>query len=51
MKTHKISQAALARRMGVDPARVSEWMNGRHDPSLESRLIMDEAIEQLAGGE
>ena len=47
MKVNGISQASLARMAGVDPARISEWMKGRHEPSIESRMILDEAMDQI----
>ena len=36
LKEKKISQAQFARMMGVDPTRVSEWINDKVSPRLET---------------
>src|SRR5262245_46379209 len=45
-----ISQAAVARRAGLDRRDVSRWLTGRITPELKSMLILDEAIEELVEG-
>ncbi len=42
-----ISQAALAREAGHAPSTVNRWLNGKKTPSLQSMLILDEALERL----
>lgn len=50
MAEHEISQAALARRAGYSATNVSRWLNGLVTPSLETMLILDEALAQLVRG-
>lgn len=42
-----ISQAELARRMGLFPTQLSRWFNGRVGMELESMLAMRDALERL----
>jgi transcriptional regulator with XRE-family HTH domain len=42
-----ISQGALARRAGFDPTCVSRWLTGQREPTLESKLLLEEAVDQL----
>jgi transcriptional regulator with XRE-family HTH domain len=51
MVLHGISQSRLAERAGFQPIRISEWFNRRVDPSLESMVTVDEALECLIRGE
>lgn len=47
MRTHGVSQAALARRSGFHEGHVSRWMNEHVTPSLETKLILDEALDLI----
>lgn len=47
MKTHGIIQADLARRSGLHEPHISRWLNGKTDPTLETKLILDEAVDAL----
>ena len=33
---HKITQSELARRLGVKPPQVSDWMTGKVEPGLDT---------------
>jgi hypothetical protein len=46
MVRHGVTQGQLAERSGYPAPRISEWLgvNRRHRPSLETRLILDEAL-------
>lgn len=51
MREHKITQTMLATRAGYpDPTTISKWLRGRVRPTLESRLIVDEALRELIEG-
>lgn len=45
MRQHRVSQADLARVSGFHPTHVSRWLSGRVAPSLESKLMLDEALD------
>lgn len=48
MARYQITQGALARRAGVEPIRVSNWVGTRSvKPLLENRLLLDEALLDL----
>lgn len=51
MAEHRISQAALARRSGFGKERISRWLSGKVEPSLESMVQLDEALSQLTEGD
>jgi transcriptional regulator with XRE-family HTH domain len=36
----KLTQAALAERLGVSPPTVSRWLRGRHEPTAESYIAL-----------
>jgi len=36
----KLTQAALAERLGVSPPTVSRWIQGRHEPTAESYIAL-----------
>lgn len=46
----RVRPAALARESGCDPRHVSRWLNGRVAPSLENKLLLDEALDRLEEG-
>lgn len=47
MDAHGITQAQLAARAGHDPSQVCRWFKGHRAPDLESKMILDEALDQL----
>jgi transcriptional regulator with XRE-family HTH domain len=36
----KLTQAGLAERLGVSPATVSRWIQGKHEPTAESYIAL-----------
>ncbi len=46
-----LSQSALAREMGLPRQNVSRWFTGEVEPSLESMLRIQDALERLVGRE
>lgn len=36
LKTHKLTQAALAAQLGVNPSLVNHWLSGLRKPSIKS---------------
>lgn len=36
----KLTQAGLAERLGISPATVSRWLQGRHEPTAESYVAL-----------
>lgn len=36
----KLTQAALAERLGVSPATVSRWIQGKHEPTAETYVAL-----------
>lgn len=52
MVRHGISQGALARASGFGPWAVSRWLGSRRVvPSMEVRMVLCEALEELIRGE
>lgn len=53
MRLHGISQAQIAARSGFLAVNVSYWLgkSARRVPSMESMVVLDEALEQLIKGE
>lgn len=47
MALNRVSQSKLADRAGFQPVRISEWFNGRVDPSVGSMAILDEALDDI----
>lgn len=47
MQAADITQAELARMAGYETGNVSRWINGRVEPSLQTMLVLDEAVERL----
>lgn len=47
MRSHGITQAAVARRAGVCPTQMSRWVHERVTPGLETRIRLDEAVTTL----
>lgn len=45
--TWGITQRELAVRSGYEETHVSRWLRRRVDPSLETMLRLDEALEEL----
>ena len=50
MVTHGITQADLSKRSGYHPTHICRWMGGKVVPSLETKLVLDEALDQLIRG-
>lgn len=52
---HDLSQKELAKILGVDPARVSEWERGVYEPRLEILMKLadyyDVTLDYLVGRE
>lgn len=44
---HKLTQSALASRLGVSPATVSRWVQGKHEPTAQTYV----ALGNLSGSE
>lgn len=51
MQAFGISQGVLAERSGFDPPRVSRWLRMKVRPSLETMVILDEAMDRITRGE
>lgn len=51
LSVHGITHAAVAMRAGIDPSRLSRYMNRRRTPNLETCLRLDEAADKLIYGE
>ncbi len=47
MKTHGITQTALSKVSGLGESHISRWFNGHCAPSLETKLILDEAVHTI----
>jgi transcriptional regulator with XRE-family HTH domain len=47
LTTHGVSHVDVARQMEVCPTQFSRWMTGRVNPSLESMLHMEQALDQI----
>ena len=45
-----LTRKALADRAGVNPGQVTRWLNGHNVPTIESMLLIDEAMHQLIFG-
>jgi len=43
-KKSKLSQAALADRMGIEPSAISHWESHRREPSVTNLLAIADAI-------
>ena len=50
LKAHGFSHARLADEAGVCPTQLSRWMSGRSTPSLESMLMLNEALDRVLRG-
>lgn len=46
-ETHGISRGALAKRAGLQATHVSRWLGGRVTPSMETMVVLDEALDRL----
>lgn len=44
---HKISAKALAEASGISRVTLSNWRNGRHAPTLEAFLAVEETLSQM----
>jgi len=48
----KISQAKIARMIGVSPVSISDWKNGKSEPSIDTAQryihLANDAAEQIA---
>jgi transcriptional regulator with XRE-family HTH domain len=55
MRLHRITQGQLAARLGCSRSHVSRWFttnpHSRARPSLEARVQIDEALDQLISGD
>jgi transcriptional regulator with XRE-family HTH domain len=40
LRDQKMTQSALAERLGVSPATVSRWIQGRHEPTAETYVAL-----------
>lgn len=49
MRQHHITQQALADRAGISPTQVNRWLRWAVVPSLQSLVILDEALDQIVG--
>jgi transcriptional regulator with XRE-family HTH domain len=45
----KLTQAGLAERLGVSPATVSRWMQGRHEPTAETYVALGNLAKRPEG--
>lgn len=50
LSAHSIPHAKLAWHAGICPTQLSRWMRGRSEPSLESMLILEEALDKVLYG-
>lgn len=50
LSAHGIPHAKLAWYAGVCPTQLSRWMRGRSEPTLESLLLLDEALGKALYG-
>ena len=46
----KITQAGLAERMGVSPATISRWIQGKHEPTAEGYVSLGNLAARRADG-
>lgn len=46
----KISQSGLAERLGVSPATVSRWIQGRHEPTAQTYIALGNLAGSAEGG-
>jgi transcriptional regulator with XRE-family HTH domain len=44
---HKISAKALAEASGISRVTLSNWRNGRHAPTLEAFLTVEDTLSQM----
>lgn len=44
---HKISAKALAEASGISRVTLSNWRNGRHAPTLEAFLAVEDTLAQM----
>lgn len=44
---HGITQAGLAREIGMNVSNLNRWLNHHNNPSLRNMLLIDEALERL----
>lgn len=47
MILHNITQGALARTSGFCPTQVNKWLSGRRTPTMDTMVILDEALQSL----
>lgn len=40
MKVTDLTQAALAKRIGVNPSHLNHWINGSRDPSVQNLKLI-----------
>jgi transcriptional regulator with XRE-family HTH domain len=45
----KLTQAALAERLGISPPTVSRWIQGRHEPTAESYIALGNLARRPEG--
>ena len=50
LRSHDQTHAALARAAGLPEASLSKWFTGRKQPSLESMLRMEDALQRVLYG-
>ena len=53
MEAEKISQYALAKKLGISQSTICNWLNGKKEPSIESLWklsdFFDVSIDYLVG--
>jgi transcriptional regulator with XRE-family HTH domain len=49
LQQRKLSQAALASRLGVSPATITRWVKGTHEPTSASYIALGNLAGQPAG--
>lgn len=55
MRIEKLSQSALARKIGISQSAICNWLNGKKEPSIESLWKLadyfDVTVDYLIGKE
>ena len=53
LEAEKLSQYGLAKRLGINPSTVCNWLNGKKEPSIESLWKLanyfDVSVDYLIG--
>jgi len=47
LKAAHVTQGQLSRESGYDPSHVSRWISGHVEPTLEAKLVLDEAFDRI----